>query len=510
MGIRVSLNFFRLHVRPGRLRGTGTKEKNQGTLNGTQTAITSGTFEQQWELDATGNWKTFKQVNDGNGTWELNQTRTANKANEITGISNSTGTAWATPTYDGAGNMIGMPNPPATTTGATPAWVPLTEAQWNTLTEAQWSAMTENTGTTPQELSARYDAWNRLVLITNGTQKVSEHVYDARGYRIRKDAYASGTLTEARHYYYTPGWQCVEERVDAGTTAERQFIWGLRYIDDLVMRDRSTANNGTINERRYAMQDGNWNTIAICDITGSVGERFAYSAYGSPVFMNGSGTVQSASAIGFETLYAGYRWDGATPQMYYVRNRFLMPVIGTWNRRDPLGYVDGMALYCVSTTISNTDPYGDFPPDEVIDRRNPRVTVEGRKPSSKEIQIRNGSLQYSCRCGWIDWGHAGGFGKNPSQGLEEFRKVWEQVKAIGSSKERGGRRTVCYETSQSKGILTTGVRMCFYVHSGLSDNEIRCAAWGIFRKVQETFEKHQANMPILNSSGQSPKIFRRT
>ena len=206
------------------------------------------------------------------------------------------------------------------------------------------------------------NAWNRLVLITNGTQKVSEHVYDARGYRIRKDAYASGTLTEVRHYYYTPGWQCVEERVDAGTTAERQFIWGLRYIDDLVMRDRSTANNGTINERRYAMQDGNWNTIAICDITGSVGERFAYSAYGSPVFMNGSGTVQSASAIGFETLYAGYRWDGATRMMYYVRNRFLMPVIGTWNRRDPLGYVDGMALYCVSTTISNTDPYGDFPP----------------------------------------------------------------------------------------------------------------------------------------------------
>ena len=47
--------------------------------------------------------------------------------------------------------------------------------------------------------------------------------------------------------------------------------------------------------------------------------------------------------------------------------------------------------------------------------------------------------------------------------------------------------------------------MCFYVHSGLSDNEIRCAAWGIFRKVQETFEKHQANMPILNSSGQSPE-----
>ena len=335
-------------------------DQKRGTLNGTQTAITSGTFQQQWGLDPTGNWKTFKQDNDGNGTWELNQTRAANKVNEITGITNSVGTAWATPSYDTAGNMIGIPNAGTTVTGSNPAWVPLTEAQWNTLTEAQWSAMTENTGTVSQQLSTQYDAWNRLVLISSGTQKISEHVYDARGYRIRKDTYTSGTLTEARHYYYTPGWQCVEERVDASTNAERQFVWGLRYIDDLILRDRSTANNGTINERRYAMQDGNWNTIAICDITGFVSERFAYSAYGTPVFMTGAGVVQSTSTVGFETLYAGYRWDGTSPQMYYVRNRFLLPMIGTWNRRDPLGYVDGIALYQYANSAPNdsVDPSG--------------------------------------------------------------------------------------------------------------------------------------------------------
>jgi RHS repeat-associated protein len=76
--------------------------------------------------------------------------------------------------------------------------------------------------------------------------------------------------------------------------------------------------------------------------------------------MNGAGVVQSASLIGFETLYAGYRWDSATPQMYYVRNRFLLPVIGTWSKRDPLGYVDGIGLYeyCYSNVIVWNDASG--------------------------------------------------------------------------------------------------------------------------------------------------------
>jgi len=57
--------------------------------------------------------------------------------------------------------------------------------------------------------------------------------------------------------------------------------------------------------------------------------------------MTGAGTVQSSSPIGFETLYAGYRWDNPAPQMYYVRNRFLLPQIGTWNKRDPVRFNTG-------------------------------------------------------------------------------------------------------------------------------------------------------------------------
>lgn len=103
---------------------------------------------------------------------DKNVQATTNKANEITDITNSVGAAWATPTYDPVGNMAGIPN--------------------------------------SQSLSAEYDAWNRLVSIKNGTTKISEHVYDARGYRIRKDTYTSRTLWEVRHYIYMPGWKCIE------------------------------------------------------------------------------------------------------------------------------------------------------------------------------------------------------------------------------------------------------------------------------------------------------------
>ncbi len=44
-------------------------DQKHGTLNNLQSAIINPQFAQQWGLDATGNWKTFKQDNDGNGTW---------------------------------------------------------------------------------------------------------------------------------------------------------------------------------------------------------------------------------------------------------------------------------------------------------------------------------------------------------------------------------------------------------------------------------------------------------
>ncbi|MCB1089847.1 MAG: hypothetical protein KDM63_22595, partial [Verrucomicrobiae bacterium] len=161
-----------------------------------------------------------------------------------------------------------------------------------------------------------WNAWDQLVevRVESSNALLQTNAYDGL-FRRTTRTLADSTVI---HQYYNDQWKPVEERKDAATTALNVYYWGARpgHRDELIRRDRDTDGNGTLDERRYGLQDGNWNMIALTGTSSTVTERFAYSAYGSPVFMNGSGTVQSSSASGFETLYAGYRWDGNSPQRY--------------------------------------------------------------------------------------------------------------------------------------------------------------------------------------------------
>jgi len=130
------------------------------TLNGSQTAITSPTFGQDWTLDETGNWNAFKQDNTGSGTWNLDQSRTANAVNEITSLVNETSVAWTTPAYDKAGNMTRIPVPGTLPDGV--AWNPMTLSDWDNLKLADWEDMTLD------NVSGVYDASNRLVQLHVG------------------------------------------------------------------------------------------------------------------------------------------------------------------------------------------------------------------------------------------------------------------------------------------------------------------------------------------------------
>lgn len=287
---------------------------DRGELNSTNTAITSGTedFTQAWGLDATGNWSSFDQADVG-GAWTLQQTRTSNKANEIIGIAAG---GWIVPSYDASGNTTQFPQSNAPSTGN----------------------------------QAVYDAWNRLISISSSGSHVEQSVYD--GVNRRVVTQISGTT---RHSYYSYGWRDVEERVGAGVSADRQFVWGVRYIDDLVLRDRDS-------ERFYTMHDPNWNVTGIVSAAGTVSERYAYAPYGQPLFMSDAFGVRTSSMFAWETLFASYRYDAPTG-LFHVRSRVYHPGLGTWLQRDPLGLIAGLNLYeyLRSAPLSATDPWGLLP-----------------------------------------------------------------------------------------------------------------------------------------------------
>ncbi|MCA8991914.1 MAG: hypothetical protein KDA88_08040 [Planctomycetaceae bacterium] len=322
------------------------KQGERGTLNGTNTGITSPQFSQCWSLDATGNWQGFRQDDDGDGTWDFEQDRSANPVNEITALGTTKGEVWGDPQYDANGNMTTIPR----ANGPYPTWANFTPDEWDQFTADQWDEFEA-----APTFQATYDAWNRLVKIEDVKGTVQENEYDARGFRVVKKSYTAGSLDETRHYYYSNSWQVLEERVGTSTTPDRHYVWGQRYIDELICRDRTTTS--TLDERLYALQDANWNVTTVVDDSGTVQERYEYDPYGVTSFLSPTFTTRASSDFDWETTYAGYRWDTGV-QVFAIRHRYYSPNLGTWLARDPLGQIDGPNLYRIRHVLRGTDPLG--------------------------------------------------------------------------------------------------------------------------------------------------------
>jgi RHS repeat-associated protein len=302
-------------------------ERQRGQLNANQTAITAENFAEQWSLDPTGNWCLFQQDTTGDGTWDLDQSRSHDMANEITQIAGSNGQVG----YDLAGNMTMTPQP------------------------GNWSA----------SYTLTFDAWNRLVTAINGATIVAQYAYDGRKFRVSKTA--SGTT---RHYYYSSQWQVLEERIGSSpgsVSPDRQNVWGFRYVDDLVLRDRNADGNGGtgnlgitgsgLEERLYCLQDPNWNVVGVADTTGAMQERYCYTAYGKPTFLTAAFGSRGSSSYAWDALYTGRQFDAETGFGYY-RNRYYG--IDRFLSRDPMGYRGGPNLYeyVGNTPLWAVDPAG--------------------------------------------------------------------------------------------------------------------------------------------------------
>ncbi|MEO8494662.1 MAG: RHS repeat-associated core domain-containing protein, partial [Planctomycetota bacterium] len=294
----------------------------QGQLNAGNTAITSSTLTQDWDLDQVGNWGGFNQGVSG----VLNQTRTHNRVNEITGISNGSGQpVWIDPAYDDAGNMTLTPRPDAPTDG----------------------------------FALTYDAWNRITQVETtdvSPELVAKYGYDGRNHRISKEVYdAAGSLESTIKFFCNASWQCLGERETpvGGSSSTSTYVWGQRYIDDLVCRDDAS-------DRLYALQDRQYKTIAVTNTSGTVQERYNYTPYGETFVYDATFTPRTASAFDWVYLYTGRRLDRETG-LYNFRNRYFVPSLGRFFSKDPIVY-DGRDLnlyrYVGNNPLTFLDPSG--------------------------------------------------------------------------------------------------------------------------------------------------------
>ena len=265
------------------------------------------TNDQSWTLDALGN---MGSVTTGGVT----QSRTLNSQNELTGV----GTL--TLTYDSNGNMT-----------------------------------TDDAGRT-----LVYDAWNRLVRAQSGQTTLVSFAYDGTGHRTQETA--SGTTTDL---YYTTSWQIAEERVsvsygNAGTV-QSQNVWSPVYVNALVLRDRDTDANGSLDERLYFASDANFDVTSVISTAGAVLEHVVYTSYGTANFTDAAWNAGSDSKA-LRTLWQGGHWN-AWINSYDFQRRFYSPSLMRWTTAEPSGahpYVDGMNLYPMEGNgpISRHDPSG--------------------------------------------------------------------------------------------------------------------------------------------------------
>ena len=274
----------------------------QGTLNHDKTGLTgSASASQSWSPDALGNFTSSTT----NGT---TQTEAVNQQNQITAISDV-----GTTSYDGNGNM--------TADGSGNTYI--------------------------------YDAWNRLVVVNSGDSSVATYSYDGTGRRITE---THGSTTTA--LYFSTAGQVLEEQVGGVTQARN--VWSPVYVNALVLRDQSSAGDGTLDQRLYVAQDANWNVTALIDASGNVVEQYVYDPYGGVTVLTASWGSRTSSSYNWLYLFQGGRYDGATG-LYVFAARVESPTLGRWMQNDPISFAagdDNTYRLAGNAPSDRTDPTG--------------------------------------------------------------------------------------------------------------------------------------------------------
>jgi RHS repeat-associated protein len=186
-------------------------------------------------------------------------------------------------------------------------------------------------GTTTFTWKYKHDRWGRLTQVDQMNDTTAEPAlraqYSGLGMRCVVDRApdswvppatpAAPTISERRLGYFGASWQLLEEHIDhdyplATSVADidevEQLVWGLRHIDDLVLRrvnanfaggaDTDWTDSGD-REGDQFLNDVQFSVAAVVDSEGALLERVEYDPYGQAQHhyrgdINGAGGVTQA------------------------------------------------------------------------------------------------------------------------------------------------------------------------------------------------------------------------
>jgi RHS repeat-associated protein len=196
-------------------------------------------------------------------------------------------------------------------------------------------------------LTMSWDFDNRLVSADVDNDSTADVFYkwDALGRRVLRDDGTTATV------FVQSGQQTIADYA-AGTAASSPtytYVYA-SYIDEPVMRSGSSG-------LRYYHRNQQYSVIALTNGSGTITQRYAYSAYGTPTITDASGTELTSSADNNRYTYTGREWDSEL-NLYHYRARMYDSDAGRFCSRDPMRFVDGYNLYENQMRLTNSDPFG--------------------------------------------------------------------------------------------------------------------------------------------------------
>jgi RHS repeat-associated protein len=230
-------------------------------------------------------------------------------------------------------------------------------------------------------LKGKYDAWNRLVEVRDTSDNlIASYEYNGLNQRIKKTV--GTTVTKS---FFNENWQEIESVTNNQATS---YVWGLRYIDDLVLREKG-------NERLYSLADPNWNIIAICDSVADIQERYTYDAFGKRNVFDADFTAKTGTEFDWNRAFTGQVIDTETGLMLY-RERYYNTELGRFVSRDPIEYDSNpvsLYTYIFNYSFGLTDPFGL----EAIDVFGFPIDISGNYSyTSKDIPTPIAGLFINC------------------------------------------------------------------------------------------------------------------